>query len=253
MRLAVVLLLAVSGLGCQREVPVLLYHEVGCGTHDERDVPPEQLDAELAYLESHGYKAITVEEALHPSQPLPEKPVAVSFDDGAACVYEKAFPVLQRHHMPFELFLVTAWIGSDVAHRMQQKVGDGEQVQNLVWPEVRAMVETGLAHIGAHSRSHSYLRRDDVATLESEIAGSREDVAAALGRPVDLFAYPFGAYNQEALQEVRLAGFSGALAVGNGLGGRYAYRRRSVHRGVTEAQFGEMLEGGWILPLLNHN
>ncbi len=238
---------------CQREIPVLLYHEVGCGTHDERDVPPEQLDSELGYLEAHGYHLVTVEQALHPAGPLPDKPVAISFDDGAACVYAAAFPVLQRHHAPFELFLVSDWIGADGAHRSQQRVGDGEQVPNLVWPEVRAMVASGLARVGAHGRSHSYLRRADVATLESEIAGSRKDIAAALGQPVELFAYPYGAYNPEALQEVRLAGFDAAAAVGNGLGGRYAYRRRSVHRGSSDADFGQMLEGGWILPLLTHN
>jgi peptidoglycan/xylan/chitin deacetylase (PgdA/CDA1 family) len=250
MRFALALLLTTA---CQREVPVLLYHEVGCGTRDERDVPPEQLDGELGYLEAHGYHLVAVEDALHPDHPLPEKPVAISFDDGAACVYAAAFPLLQKHRAPFELFLVSDWIGADTAHRSQQRVGDGEQVSNLVWPEVRAMVASGLARVGAHGRSHSYLRRANVATLESEIAGSRQDLATALGGPVDLFAYPYGAYNPEALQEVRLAGFVGAAAVGNGLGGRYAYRRRSIHRGMTEAQFAEALEGGWILPLVNHN
>jgi peptidoglycan/xylan/chitin deacetylase (PgdA/CDA1 family) len=250
MRLAGVLLLLTA---CHREIPVLLYHEVGCGTHDERDVPPEQLDAELGYLESHGYEIITLEEALNPLRPLPEKPVAISFDDGAACVYDAAFPVLQRHHAPFELFLVSDWVGVDAAHRTQQRVGDGEQVPDLIWPEVRAMVATGLAQVGAHGRSHSYLRRADVASLESEIAGSRKDLVAMLGPTIAVFAYPYGAYNPEALQEVRLAGFAGAVAVGNGLGGRYAYRRRSVHRGATETQFGHLLEGAWILPLLNHN
>ena len=249
--LRVLMLLLLSA--CQREIPVLLYHEVGCATHDDRDVPADQLDAELGYLEGHGYHLVTVEEALHPSQSLPDKPVAISFDDGAACVYLAAFPILQRHRAPFELFLVSDWIAPDAAHRSQQPVGDGEQVQNLIWPEVREMVATGLARVGAHGRSHTYLRRADLPTLESEIAGSRKDLAAALGTPIELFAYPYGAYNSEALQEVRLSGFTGALAVGNGLGGRFAYRRRSVHRGASEAQFAEMLEGGWILPLLNHN
>jgi peptidoglycan/xylan/chitin deacetylase (PgdA/CDA1 family) len=253
LRASLRLLVLLQLSACHREIPVLLYHEVGCATHDDRDLPADQLDAELTYLETHGYHLVTVEDALHASASLPGNPVAITFDDGAACVYSAAFPVLQRHHAPFELFLVSDWIAADAAHRSQQPVGDGEQVQNLIWPEVRAMVDTGLAHIGAHGRNHTYLRRADLPTLESEIAGSRKDLAAALGRPIELFAYPYGAYNLEAMQEVRLAGFTGALAVGNGLGGRFAYRRRSVHRGASEAQFADMLEGGWILPLLNHN
>ncbi|MHB8418168.1 MAG: polysaccharide deacetylase family protein [Myxococcales bacterium] len=248
MRYAVALLLAAS---CRREVPVLLYHEVGCGTHDVRDVPADEFDHQLSWLEGHGFRFVTAAEALRSAARGRE--VAVTFDDGAACVYSAAFPILRSHRAPFELFLVSDWISSDPGSRHLQPLEDGEQVATLAWPEVKAMAASGLAQVGAHGRNHLYLRRLGDAALTSEVAGSRQDLAAVLGTPVDLFAYPFGAFNEAVLEAVRLSGFTGAYSVGVGVGGAFAYRRRSVHRGLSDAAFERLLADRWILPLVNHD
>ncbi|HUB05541.1 MAG TPA: polysaccharide deacetylase family protein [Myxococcales bacterium] len=250
MRLALAFFAATA---CRAEVPVLLYHEVGCGTHDARDVPAAQLDEELSWLEGHGYHYVTARDALTPGAALPAQPVAITFDDGAACLYSAAFPVLQKHHAPFELFLVSGWVTADPASRHLQKLEDGEEVSTLVWPEVAVMARSGLASLGAHGRGHLYLRRLGGAALTDEVAGSRQDVAAAAGAPVDLFAYPFGAFDSSTLEAVRLSGYAGAYAVGVGPGGTFAYRRRSVHRGLSDDDFARLLSRRWIFPLWNHD
>lgn len=250
MRPALALLLAA---GCHPEVPVLLYHEVGCGTRDVRDVPAAELDRQLAWLEGHGYHYVSARDALAPGAKLPERPVAITFDDGAACVYSAAFPVLRAHRAPFTLFLVSDWVTADPAARHPQPLEDGEKVPTLTWSEVSEMAASGLATVGSHGRDHLYLRRVGPESLEDQISGARADLAAGAGGAVDLFAYPFGAFDDGALEAVRLAGYAGAYAVGVGLGGTFAYRRRSVHRGLTDAQFEALLHDRWIFPLLNHD
>jgi peptidoglycan/xylan/chitin deacetylase (PgdA/CDA1 family) len=255
LRVLPILIVAVcAGMSCQREVPVLLFHEVGCDTHDPRDVPPEQLDAELTTLESRGYQPVPLAHILedHPAD-LPPHPVAITFDDGAACIYSAAFPILQKHHAPFEIFLVSNWVGPDVDHRVPQELSDGEKVPSLVWPEVRAMEESGLLTVGAHGRGHVRLTGSSAAELESEVVGGRKDLARALVGPIDLFAYPYGAFDRAAVQEVKRAGFAGAVAVSTGTGGKYAYRRRSIHRGLSEQDFSAVLGERWIVPFLNHD
>jgi peptidoglycan/xylan/chitin deacetylase (PgdA/CDA1 family) len=240
-------------VGCQRELPVLLYHEVGCGTRDVRDVPPEQFDAQLTYLETHGYQLVPLTRLLQDPKSLPAHPVALTFDDGAACIHSSAFPLLRKHRAPFEVFLVSDWVAADAEHRVSQPLENGEQVPSLIWPEVRAMVASGLGTVGGHGRSHLRLTGADGRQLENEVGGSRKALGAMLGLPVDLFAYPFGAFDAAAEDAVRRAGFTGAMSVSNGLGGTFAYRRRSIHRDLSESDFAERLHERWILPLLNHD
>ncbi len=245
-----VLLLLFSA--CTREIPILLYHEVGCGTRDARDVPAAEFDQELGWLAGAGYTFVPPEVVEHPER-APDKAIALTFDDGAACLYTRAFPALLRRRVPFALFLPTGWIGADAAHRTRQKLEDGEEVDTLVWPEVAAMVKSGLARVGAHGREHVYLRKLGAAALANEVGGSRDDVLARTGGVADLFAYPFGAFDGRVAGAARAAGYRAAFAVGAGLGGTFAYRRRSVHRGADEAALMKLVGPAWILPWLNHD
>jgi peptidoglycan/xylan/chitin deacetylase (PgdA/CDA1 family) len=45
--------------------------------------------------------------------PLPERAVAITFDDGFRSVYTTAFPVLERYQVPFTVFLITSLVGSN--------------------------------------------------------------------------------------------------------------------------------------------
>ena len=56
---------------------------------------------------------------------------------------------------------------------------------------------------GSHTRNHADLTTLDKEQLEEEIAGSACDMASLLGSRVASFAYPYGFYNQEALDCVR--------------------------------------------------
>jgi peptidoglycan/xylan/chitin deacetylase (PgdA/CDA1 family) len=59
----------------------------------------------------------------------------------------------------------------------------------LTWQEVRALARGGWT-IGAHTVSHANVALTAVGEAESEIAGSRAALAAAIGQPVQHFAYP---------------------------------------------------------------
>ena len=48
-----------------------------------------------------------------------------------------------------------------------------------------------------------------------EIVDSRSKLQALLGLPILTFAYPFGAYDKDALHYVHFAGYSAAMGLGN--------------------------------------
>lgn len=68
----------------------------------------------------------------------------------------------------------------------------GARHENVTVEELRAVAESGLVTIGAHTLSHPILRNEGDACAEEEVVGSVGDLAALLGRDVKYFAYPNG-------------------------------------------------------------
>lgn len=82
--------------------------------------------------------------------------------------------------------------------------------------ELRELATRPGITIGAHTRQHPILAACAVEEARAEIGGSRADLETALGRSVDLFAYPNGHEGQDFGERdvalVREAGFSHAFS-----------------------------------------
>jgi peptidoglycan/xylan/chitin deacetylase (PgdA/CDA1 family) len=78
------------------------------------------------------------------------------------------------------------------------------------------MSEAGL-EIGSHTATHPILPNVDREHVRRELTRSRQRIAAEIGRPVDLFCYPNGNYNDEIVREVERAGYRCAVTVEDGL------------------------------------
>jgi peptidoglycan/xylan/chitin deacetylase (PgdA/CDA1 family) len=77
------------------------------------------------------------------------------------------------------------------------------------------MVAAGI-EIGAHTRTHPPLTTLATIDQRREIEGSRGDLERQLGVPVRMFAYPFGAMNEQTAAIVSAAGFDGACGSRSG-------------------------------------
>src|SRR5260370_21072725 len=71
--------------------------------------------------------------------------------------------------------------------------------------EIRELAADPLATMGAHTVNHVMLAKADDATARAELEASRDVIAAALGRPVGHFAYPYGGPHLGGKREVRIA------------------------------------------------
>jgi peptidoglycan/xylan/chitin deacetylase (PgdA/CDA1 family) len=89
----------------------------------------------------------------------------------------------------------------------------------LSWDEAREMDRAGL-EIGSHTATHPILTGLGSDRVRRELTESRERIAAELGRPVDLFCYPNGAFNDDVRREVRQAGYRCAVASDHGFNSR---------------------------------
>jgi peptidoglycan/xylan/chitin deacetylase (PgdA/CDA1 family) len=183
-------------------VPILLYHHIGFSLQGETVyyVSPEAFDQQMNLLYQWGYRTISVDllvRAIKQGAELPPKPVLLTFDDGSETVYTRALPIMQRYGFTGVSFIVFNYVGVQGYMNVDQ---------------IHALNAAGW-EIGSHSLSHVDLTtRPD--RQGDEIVESRRKLQSLLGAPVMSFAYPFGAYNSDALQFVRHAGYIAAMGLG---------------------------------------
>ena len=78
------------------------------------------------------------------------------------------------------------------------------------------IVEISKSHeIGAHTMNHPRLSAIDIRVAMEEIKSSKSALEEIINKPVEMFAYPFGDYNEEVKQIVSSCGFRGARTTKN--------------------------------------
>jgi peptidoglycan/xylan/chitin deacetylase (PgdA/CDA1 family) len=114
---------------------------------------------------------------------------------------------------------VAGWLRGASSQQRQAVIDDlasryGRPPANpmLSWDQVREMAGSGLVEFGCHTVSHpmlSALPRDGALR---ELRVSRAAIAAAIGKPVDLLAYPYGDAASAGPREFDLAAAAGFAA-----------------------------------------
>jgi peptidoglycan/xylan/chitin deacetylase (PgdA/CDA1 family) len=231
--LAAVLLLAAA---CSRrpDVPIVTYHSVSAAT-DGFTVGEDAFAGALDALRSQGFHTVTFHEWLaHLEQgaPLPPNPIVLTFDDGYEDAYRTVLPALRARGMRGVFFVVTSLIGADESHRIVRDE-DGIRRRYLIWPEVRALAAAGM-EIGSHGLSHRRLADLTSKEVRDELVRSKQQIEAALGRPVEIFAYPYNSVRRRIEPLVLDAGYRAAAAGSvHGSADRFALYRIGVYRGTT--------------------
>ena len=79
---------------------VLVYHHVSEETPASTSVSPAQFRSHLQLLTDQHFNVIALDQALTALQrgeALPERAVAITFDDGYRNIYDNALPLLEGH------------------------------------------------------------------------------------------------------------------------------------------------------------
>jgi hypothetical protein len=130
----------------------------------------------------------------------------------------------------------------------------------MTWDEIRELAADPLVTIGAHTVNHVMLGKASEATAHVELEASREVIAAALGKPVDHFAYPYGGPDLVGKREFRIAadlGYRTAVTTRPGVlfpehaAHMMALPRLSLNGEYQDARYLEVLMSGTATALFN--
>ena len=135
----------------------------------------------------------------------------LTFDDAYQDFLDVAWPMLVDYGFPATVFVVTDRIG---------KTSDwdadlGEPRPLLDWRSIRRLHDAGV-DIGSHTSHHRALTTMSPREVLAERVENRRVLEAALGRPVQAIAYPFGAVAEVTRQAAWAAGHRVGFESGGG-------------------------------------
>lgn len=193
------------------KVPILLYHYVeyvkdpGDTIRQSLDIVPYIFEEEIKTLKDGGYSFITTSDladALDDKKTLPSKPVVLTFDDGYRDFYTDVFPILKKYQIKAVVFIVPNFL---------------DRSNNLTVWQLKEIAKSGLVEIGVHTMNHAYLSGLPLKRVKYEVEESKKYLEKVLGIKVVSFAYPYGAFDNNAVDVVKKAGFRSAVTTVSGI------------------------------------
>jgi len=189
-------------------LPALTYHSID-ESGSPISFPSSYCRAQLGWLASRGYRAITAQRArsmLSGEQPLAPRSVVLTFDDGFRSVRETAFDLFSEFGFTATVFCTAGYIGKRCGWPRAASIPEFEL---MTWDDLAFLAEQGW-EIGGHTVSHARLTELPEDKAREEIAAGRRTLEERLGRDVTSFAYPYGAHNEMSVEAAAAAGFTSA-------------------------------------------
>jgi len=198
------------------KLPVLMYHRVTEeNPSDFLTIRLADLDRQLQCIRDDGYTTISAQQLInhqYSGQPLPAKPVLLTFDDGYYDNFTLLYPLLLKYGMKATIFLIASQI---------PRSGQPDTEKKFMPEDLLRQMDPAIIEFGLHTYSHkSYTEMstgqiaDDIDQCKTLLQQLRIPVAPVL-------AYTYGAYPkrgmawQEMTEVFRQKGIQLAFRIGN--------------------------------------
>lgn len=170
---------------------LLQYHHVSDSTPKSTSITPAQFEIHLQYLKDNHFNVVPLSEimnSIQKQQALPDKTVAITFDDAYIDNLTLAKPLLDKYNYPFTIF-----VNPGIIERKSKSY--------LSWEQLKALADEGVI-IANHGYEHDSMARIPEGATEEAWLYQQKNLlleAEALikkhtGQSWRYFAYPYGEY-----------------------------------------------------------
>ncbi len=204
-------------------VPFLVYHALGPAPANAPFpglyVSYGDFKAEMAWLHSHGYQAVTIDQVMkawYHDGTLPAKPIVITFDNGYPEQVTFAPHVMSRYGWPGVLNEIT----------------ENHLTPRQIWPIIHRGWE-----VDSHSLTHPELTTATPTELWAQVHASRVYLQKTFHIPSNSFCYPSSHYNAAVIAAVKRAGYTNAVTEGDAYATSadpYLLPRFEIEGGVSE-------------------
>ena len=179
---------------------ILQYHHVSDDTPSSTSISPLQFEAHMQYLADNSFRVVSLSElmnSIRKQQPIPDKTVAITFDDAYLDILTQGKPILDKFNYPFTIFINPGIINQ-------------EKQQYLSWQQLKKMANEGVI-IANHGFNHDSLARmpnnlNEQEWLEKQtklLLNAEKIIEEKTGQSWHYFAYPYGEYTPAIQQWIK--------------------------------------------------
>lgn len=216
-------------------LPIFMYHRIAevAPQDDARSlsVTPAMFEEHMAALHERGYRSVRMEDAAlrwQRGERQPTNSFVLTFDDGYRDLLTDVAPVLERFGFTATVFLVADYVGKTNGW---EQVGPSD-LPLLTWDEIRDL-DQRCFDFGSHTMTHPRLSDLDEHAIEYEVRQSKLEIEKHMGKPVPLFAYPYGNFDGRGRRIVEKSGYLAACGVDRGVWGQHNVWRIGCGTGDT--------------------
>lgn len=202
---------------------ILMYHmvreHIDGAKFNKLRVKPEQFEQQIRYLKQQGFHFVTMSELYHQHGQLPEKTIAITFDDGYLDNLTQAFPILQKYQAKATIYVVVDRHNRDWSTYKKEHHNNGELMREpkLSDEDVMTLVKSDLIEIGSHTITHANLDKLSDDECYDELYQAKHQLETLTGQKVNSFAYPFGIYSERDVKVAQQVGYETAVTTIEGV------------------------------------
>lgn len=174
------------------QLVILQYHHVSNNTPPSTSISPQKFIEHLNFLATHQYQVVDLNtsiDKLRQGNTLPEKAIAITFDDGYLNLMDVALPELFKRGLPATIFVNPGLLSQHKTHY-------------LSWSQLRYWHKKGMT-IANHGWFHDYwVRQPDNYSNKNwqkqvfeQIESAEKIIEQEIGVSTRLVAYPYGEYD----------------------------------------------------------
>lgn len=187
------------------KIPILMYHSISDSDPNNRLlVPVGQFEEQIKWLNEAGFTPMLLDDVInaYSTGKVPEKPVAITFDDGYSDNYSDAYKILKKYNMKATFFIITDQTDVDSwymnSNMLKEMKDNGMGIEN---------------HTSRHIEFTNIPREDKILIIEEGIKALKEKV----GVDSKFICYPVGRYDEETIEVEKELGIKAAVTTEGGI------------------------------------
>ena len=175
-----------------------------------------------------GYQPVSLQQIIDAKaggQPLPEKAVLLTFDDGYRSFYDIVFPLLKLYDFPAVQAVVGSWLDVPAGGRVPYGKITLPRERFLSWEQVKTLDESPLVEIASHTYNLHYgaignpmgneqaaavtsiwnagngyeSEADYIERIRNDMARTQQQFQEKIGKSPRVMVWPYGAYSEATL------------------------------------------------------
>lgn len=240
------------------KLPIIMYHSILKDKSKSGDytVTPDILEKDLQYIRSKGYNTITMTDLInyvYNNEPLPEKPIIITFDDGYYNNFGYAIPILKKYNMRAVISIV-----GEYTDKYSELDEENLNYGYMRWEDIEEAMEEGIVEFQNHSysfhseskgRKGSMKKKNESLEeykelLKKDLEKLQEEFEENVNYEPNTYTYPFGAVTKESTQIIKEIGFKASLSCTSGVNNitqnpecLYLLKRNNRPNGIETQKF----------------